>query len=169
MPGLVQLANDAMQSGLSSSDSSSAGWLSGIDNFFTGNLDYKRSLEQMEMQNRFNAEEAQKSRDWQERMSNTSYQRAVADLKAAGLNPYLAYQQGGATAGGATAARSGQGGNLHSGQGFSSLFSLLLGTMNNATKIANQAMYNQTLKDTAAIRADTAYDIAYIGRNGRRW
>jgi hypothetical protein len=44
-----------------------------------------------------NAEMAQKQMDFQERMSNTQWQRGTKDMQAAGLNPMLAYSQGGAS------------------------------------------------------------------------
>lgn len=40
--------------------------------------------------------EAESQRVWSEEMSASSYQRAVGDLQKAGLNPMLAYSQGGA-------------------------------------------------------------------------
>ena len=45
----------------------------------------------------FNAGQAQLDRDYQERMSNTSYQRAVGDLRAAGMNPMLSVMHAGAS------------------------------------------------------------------------
>jgi hypothetical protein len=52
----------------------------------------------------FNKDQAYENRKWQQMMSSTAYQRAMDDMKAAGLNPILAYKQGGASSpSGATA------------------------------------------------------------------
>lgn len=47
--------------------------------------------------NASNREQAEGNQIFQERMSSTAYQRAMEDMRRAGLNPILAYNQGGAS------------------------------------------------------------------------
>lgn len=101
-----------------------------LDNYFSGNMDWSR---QVAMANA-NFAEAETNRNWQEMMANTAYQRMVKDMRLAGLNPYLAYNQGGASTPSGSVGR-GSGGVTGAGRGYGALVGLASMVANTATAL----------------------------------
>lgn len=125
------------------------------------------NLDQVNMVNAFNAAEAQKNRDWQERMSNTAHQREVKDLIAAGLNPVLsAFGQGAVTGSGAVASGQKAVADNTVGNGLISLMSAMISASSAqsvAQIYANASMYGA---DTSAkTQAEYQKTLKEINRN----
>lgn len=72
-------------------------WLTSVANWFTGDRDrianmYDRYL--TENQRAYEQQNISNARKWEEYLDSTKYQRMTKDLEAAGLNPWLALQNG---------------------------------------------------------------------------
>ena len=124
------------------------------------------NAQQAAMANQFSHDEAQLTRDWQERMSNTAYQRAMADMKAAGINPLN--MSGGIEPASAATSAVGQAHQGHAaGMPSNSLPAFILGLVKVGASIATAGASNAAKISSATLSANAKENAALIGSHAK--
>lgn len=122
-----------------------------ITNAFSGERDYNRQKELQDRANAFtasqsaisrdyNARQAQLQRDFEERMSNSAYSRAFADMRKNGINPYAIMSPASTPAGAVASSSGGRGASAYAQRSGEGAMHFLANVVMSAFSLAGKAL-----------------------------